>query len=58
MTNKSISCEFESEFCVIAIYCRICGETEVLNRKSVYRTALLGVGNAEGPNDTLESNVE
>ena len=32
--------------------------TEVLNYKSVYCTALLGVGNAEGPNDTLELNVE
>jgi len=30
---------------------------EVLNRKSVYRTALLGVGNAEGPKDTVELNV-
>ena len=43
---------------MIVIYCRICGVTEVLNRKSVCRTALLGVENAEGPNDTLELNVE
>ena len=40
------------------IYCRICGVTEVMNRKSVYRRALLGVGNADGPNDTVELNVE
>jgi len=32
--------------------------TEILNRKSVYRTALLGVENAEGPKDTVELNVE
>ena len=32
--------------------------TVVLNRKSVYRTALLGVENAEGPKDTVELNVE
>jgi hypothetical protein len=31
---------------------------DVMNRKSVYRTALLGVENAEGPNDTVELNVE
>ena len=43
---------------MIAIYCRICGVTEVLNRKSVHRTALLGVGNAEVPTDTVELNVE
>jgi len=28
--------------------------TELLNRKSVCRTALLGVENAEGPKDTVE----
>ena len=43
---------------MIAIYCRICGVTEDLNRQSVYRTALLGVENAEGPKDTVELNVE
>jgi len=43
---------------VIAVYCSVCGATEDLNRKSVYRTALLGVENAEGPNDKLELNVE
>jgi hypothetical protein len=43
---------------VIVIYCRICGVTEVLNCKSVYRRALLGVGNAEGPKGTVELNVE
>jgi hypothetical protein len=32
--------------------------TEIMSRKSVYRTALLGVGNAEGPKDTVELNVE
>ena len=32
--------------------------TEVMNRKSVYWTALLGVENAEGPKDTVELNVE
>ena len=32
--------------------------TDIFNRKSVYRTALLGVGNAEGPKDTVEVNVE
>ena len=32
--------------------------TEVLNFKSVYRTALLGVENAEGPKGTVELNVE
>ena len=30
---------------------------EVMNRKSVYHTALLGVENA-GPNDTVELTVE
>ena len=43
---------------MIATYCKICGVTEVLNCKSVYRTALLGVENAEGPKDTAELNVE
>jgi hypothetical protein len=43
---------------VIVIYCRICVVTEAMNRKSVYRTALLGVGNVEGPDDTLELNLE
>ena len=43
---------------MIDIYCRVCGVTEVLNCKSVYCTALLGVWNAEGPNDTVELNVE
>ena len=43
---------------MIVIYCRICGVTEVMNRKSVHRTALLGVGNAEGPKDTVELNVQ
>ena len=43
---------------MIAIYCRICGVTEDLNRKSVYCTALLGVANAEGPKDTVQLNVE
>ena len=43
---------------MINIYCRICGVTEVLNRKSVYPTALLGVENAEGPKYTVELNVE
>jgi hypothetical protein len=32
--------------------------TEVLNHKSVYRTALLGVEDAEGPKDTVELSVE
>ena len=32
--------------------------TDIFNRKSVYRTALLGVDNAEGPKDTVEVNVE
>ena len=40
------------------MFCRICGVTEVMNRKSVYRTALLGVENAEGPKDTVELNIE
>ena len=43
---------------MIPIYCRICGVTEVMNRKSVYRTALLGVGNAEGLKGTVELNVK
>jgi hypothetical protein len=43
---------------VIDIYCRICVVTKVLNRKSVYRTALLGVENAERAKDTLDLNVE
>ena len=43
---------------MIDMYCRICGVTEGLNRKSVCRTALLGVANAEEPNDTVELNVE
>ena len=43
---------------MIDTYCRICGVTEVLNCKSVCRTALLGVGNAEGRKDTVELNVE
>ena len=43
---------------MIVIYCRICGVTEGLNCKSVHRTALLGVVNAEEPNDTVELNVE
>jgi len=29
-----------------------------MNYKSVYRTALLGVENAEEPSDTVELNVE
>jgi len=29
-----------------------------MSRKSEYRRALLGVRNAEGPNETLELNVE
>jgi len=58
VTNSSISRDCWSDFCVIVIYCRICGVTEVMNRKSVYRRALLGAGNAEGPNDTVELNVE
>jgi hypothetical protein len=32
--------------------------TDIFNRKSVYRTALLGAENAEGPKDTVEVNVE
>jgi len=40
------------------VYCRICGVTEILNCKSVYRTALIGVENAEGPKDTVELYVE
>jgi len=32
--------------------------TEVMNRNSVYRTALLGGENAEGPKDTVELYVE
>jgi hypothetical protein len=32
--------------------------TEVMNRNFVYRTALLGAENAEGPKDTVELNVE
>jgi len=43
---------------VIAVYSRICGVTEVLNCKSVYRRALLGVENAEGLKDTVQLNVE
>ena len=39
-------------------FCRICGVTEDLNCKSVYRRVLLGVQNAEGPKDTVELNVE
>lgn len=31
---------------------------EVLTRRSVYRTELLGVEDVEGPNDTVELNVE
>jgi len=31
---------------------------EVLTRKSVYRTELFGVENAEGPKDTVELNIE
>jgi hypothetical protein len=45
-------------FCVIDINCGICGVTEFLSRKSVYRTALLGDENAKGPKDTVELNVE
>ena len=48
----------DNDFSVIAMYCRICGVTEDLNFKSLCRTALLGVANAEEPNDTLELNVE
>ena len=40
------------------IHCRGCGVTEVLNCKSVYRKALLGVEKAEGTKDTVELNVE
>ena len=40
------------------VYCRICGVTEILNCKSVYHTALIGVENAEGPKDTVELYVE
>jgi hypothetical protein len=40
------------------VYCRICGLTEILNCKSVYRTALIGVENAEGPKDTAGLYVE
>jgi predicted nucleic-acid-binding Zn-ribbon protein len=40
------------------MYCRICGVAEVYNRKSVYRTALLGVENAQGTEVTVELNVE
>ena len=40
------------------VYCRICGVTEILNCKSVYHTALIGVKNAEGPKDTVELYVE
>ena len=43
---------------MIATYCRICGVTEDLNCKSLYRRALLGVANAEGPKDTVQLNVE
>jgi len=43
---------------VIAIYCSVCGATEDLNFKSVFRRALLGVGNAEGPKSTVELNEE
>ena len=43
---------------MITTYCRICGVTEVMNRKSVYRTALLGVENAEGPKGTVQLNVK
>ena len=32
--------------------------TEVMNRNSIYRKALLGVVNAEGPNDTVELNED
>ena len=32
--------------------------TEVMNRNSVYRQALLGVVNAEGPKDTVELNED
>jgi hypothetical protein len=32
--------------------------TEIMNRKSVYRTALLGVENAGRPKHTVELNVE
>jgi len=32
--------------------------TEVMNRMSVCLTALVGVENAEGSNDTVELNVE
>ena len=41
-----------------AVYCMICGVTEVLNRKSVCRRALLGAQNAEGQKYTIELNVE
>jgi hypothetical protein len=34
------------------------GLKDILNRKSVFRTALLGVENAEGPKNTVELNVE
>ena len=43
---------------MIATYCRVCDVTEVLNRKSVCRTALLGFEHAEEPKDTVELNVE
>jgi hypothetical protein len=45
-------------FFVIDIYRGICGVTEVLNRKSVYPTGLIGVENAEGPKDTAQLNLE
>ena len=32
--------------------------TEIMNHKSAYRTALLGVENAQGPKDTVELSVE
>jgi len=58
VTNSSVYCGFYITFCVTVIYCRICGVTELWNRKSVYRTAFLGVENTEGPKDTVELNVE
>jgi hypothetical protein len=44
-------------FCATDIYSRICGVTEVLKSKPVYRTALLGFENGE-PTDTVELYVE
>jgi hypothetical protein len=38
--------------------CRsVCDGTEVLNRKSVYRTIFLGIKNTEGPKDTIDLDI-